>query len=98
LIILNLFGGAEWLLGVKVVDFDEFLILTDSQNATILSHSAQWSSLPIQAQARGKSLPELQKACGLIGPLVIIEERRALGVKISRIVCGNDYIEYKLSD
>ena len=38
----------------------------------------------------------LQKACGLMGPLVIIEERRALGVKISRIVCGNDYIEYKL--
>src|SRR5256886_11511087 len=44
----------------------------------------QWSSLPIQAQARGKRLPELQKACGLMGPLVIIEERRALGVKINR--------------
>jgi hypothetical protein len=44
----------------------------------------QWSSLPIQAQARGKSLPELQKACGLMGPLVIIEERRALGVEIKR--------------
>jgi hypothetical protein len=56
----------------------------------------QWSSLPIQAQARGKSLPELQKACGLMGLLVTIEERRALGVKISRIVCGNDYIKYKL--
>jgi hypothetical protein len=62
------------------------------------SATDQWSLLSIQAQARGKSLPELQKACGLIGPLVIIEERRALGVKISRIACGNNYIEYKLSD
>jgi hypothetical protein len=35
----------------------------------------QCSSLPIQAQARGKSLPELRKACGLPGLLVIIDER-----------------------
>jgi hypothetical protein len=35
--------------------------------------SKQWSSLPVQAQARGKSLPELRKACGLPGLLVIIE-------------------------
>jgi hypothetical protein len=49
----------------------------------------QWSSLPIQAQAqaRGKSLPELQKACGLMGLLVIDSSQR------NRIVCGNDYVE-----
>ena len=35
----------------------------------------QWSSLPVQAQARGKSLLELRKACGLTGLLVIIDER-----------------------
>jgi hypothetical protein len=28
--------------------------------------------------------------------LLVIEERRALGVKISRIIYGNDYVEYKL--
>ena len=39
-----------------------------------------------------KACVNCKKACGLICPLVIIEERRALGVKISRIVCGNDYM------
>jgi hypothetical protein len=31
--------------------------------------------LPVQAQARAKSMPELRKACGLTSLLVIIEER-----------------------
>jgi hypothetical protein len=35
----------------------------------------QWSSLSVQAQAQGKCLPELRKACGLTGLLVITEER-----------------------
>ena len=33
----------------------------------------QWSSLPIQAQARGESLPKLRKACGQTSLLVITE-------------------------
>jgi hypothetical protein len=42
----------------------------------------------------GKSLPELQKACG---PISHHRGRRALGVKTGTIVCGNDCVEYKLS-
>jgi hypothetical protein len=59
-----------------------------------LNMLVQWSSLPVQAQARGKSLPELRKACGLTGLLVSTEER-ALGARISRIICGNNYLEYR---
>ena len=41
-----------------------------------MSHRCgQWSSLPVQAQARGKSLPKLRKTYGLTGLLVITEER-----------------------
>jgi hypothetical protein len=46
------------------------------------NHLSQWSSLPVQAQ--GKSLPELRKACGPAGLLVITVE-----------ICGNNGVEYE---